>query len=219
MAKKTINQALKDLFLGLGGDPSKLSDNTSVSDYIEDLESAIEAAATAELPTPAETNVGKVATVVENEGSYSWSAEEVVIPQELPTPASTNAGKVATVVSDGEGGYTWGAETPSAPSVSYDVTFSNDTTASISGSDTYDTIYNKYSTGNAINKYLVVYLGIGNGMFTGVLTFQGYYSTYMGTPAKCLIFSGVIYDGEHCYSATVVFNNSKTGTLTKTQIV
>ena len=41
MGKKTINQALKDLFLGLGGNPSALSDNTSVSDYIEDLEGAI----------------------------------------------------------------------------------------------------------------------------------------------------------------------------------
>lgn len=41
MANKTINQALKDLFLGLGGDSSALADNTSASDYIEDLESAI----------------------------------------------------------------------------------------------------------------------------------------------------------------------------------
>ena len=45
MSNKTINQALKDLFLGLGGNPSALSDNTSVSDYIEDLESAIKGAA------------------------------------------------------------------------------------------------------------------------------------------------------------------------------
>lgn len=45
MGKKTIKQALKDLFLGLGGNVSELSDNTSVSDYIEDLESAISGAA------------------------------------------------------------------------------------------------------------------------------------------------------------------------------
>ena len=45
MAKKTINQALKDLFLGLGGDSSALEDNSSVSDYIADLESAIKACA------------------------------------------------------------------------------------------------------------------------------------------------------------------------------
>lgn len=43
MAKKTINQALRDLFIGLGGNASDLADNTSVSDYIADLESAIKA--------------------------------------------------------------------------------------------------------------------------------------------------------------------------------
>lgn len=41
MSKKTINQALTDLFIGLGGKTSELADNTSVSDYIADLESAI----------------------------------------------------------------------------------------------------------------------------------------------------------------------------------
>ena len=45
MAKKTISQALKDLFLGLGGNESALADNTSASDYIQDLESAIKATA------------------------------------------------------------------------------------------------------------------------------------------------------------------------------
>lgn len=45
MAKKTISQALKDLFLGLGGNESALADNTSASDYIQDLESAIKSSA------------------------------------------------------------------------------------------------------------------------------------------------------------------------------
>ena len=140
MAKKTISQALKDLFLGLGGDASALADNTSASDYIQDLESAIKTAASGasenliddseasettvyssskveslipanELPTPVEANVGKVATVVsDGEDGYEWSAESVVVPQELPTPTNANVGKVATVVSDGEGGYEWSAE-------------------------------------------------------------------------------------------------------------
>ena len=47
---KTINQALKDLFLGLGGDASALADNKDISDYIDDLESAIKATAAKELP-------------------------------------------------------------------------------------------------------------------------------------------------------------------------
>ena len=41
---KTINEALKALFLGLGGDASALADNDTVSDYIADLESAIKGA-------------------------------------------------------------------------------------------------------------------------------------------------------------------------------
>ena len=102
---KTINEALKDLFIGLGGDPSQLADNSTVSDYIADLESAIKAAATAELPTPVEANVGKVATVVQRGSAYAWGADN--IPAELPTPGAANVGKIATVV-ESEGVYSWG---------------------------------------------------------------------------------------------------------------
>lgn len=38
---QTINDALKALFLGLGGDSTKLADNQKISDYIDDLESAL----------------------------------------------------------------------------------------------------------------------------------------------------------------------------------
>ena len=112
MSNITINEALKNLFIGLGGDPSQLADNQTVSDYIADLESAIKAAATAELPTPAQTNVGKVATVIENEGAYSWGAENV--PDELPTPAVGDIGKVVSVISDGESGAEYALETPAS---------------------------------------------------------------------------------------------------------
>ena len=115
---KTINEALKDLFIGLGGNSSALSDNDSVSDYIEDLESAIKASAggaAADLIDDTESSATK---------TYSSSKIEGLIPSnELPTPSSTNAGKVATVVSDGEGGYIWGAENAPAnelPTVSAD---------------------------------------------------------------------------------------------------
>ena len=106
-----MTDAFKKFFLDLGGNPKLLAENNDVGDYILDLESAIkdyvQEAAAHELPTPAETNVGKVATVVENEGAYSWGVDN--IPSELPTPAEANVGKVATVVSDGEGGYNWDA--------------------------------------------------------------------------------------------------------------
>lgn len=86
MGKKTINQALKDLFLGLGGDVSALADNTSVSDYIEDLESAISGAASGVIN---DTEASEVST-------YSSSKLETLIPA-LPTPSAANNGKVVGV--------------------------------------------------------------------------------------------------------------------------
>lgn len=59
---KTINEALKDLFLGIGGNSSALADNSTVSDYIEDLTSAIKASA---LPEVAAANNGQVLAVVD----------------------------------------------------------------------------------------------------------------------------------------------------------
>lgn len=88
MSKKTINQALKDLFLGLGGNPTALEDNSGVGDYIEDLESAIKGAGVSIDDTQAsETTV------------YSSSKVESLIPtDELPTVTSEDNGNVLTVV-------------------------------------------------------------------------------------------------------------------------
>lgn len=58
---KTINEAMKDLITGLGADPSVLSDNSTVSDYIEDLTDAIKVGA---LPEVAAANNGQVLAVV-----------------------------------------------------------------------------------------------------------------------------------------------------------
>lgn len=69
MSNKTINEALKDVFLNLGGNPSDLSDNSTVSDYIEDLGSAIEAEVSSavsevkQLPEVTEANNGQVLAV------------------------------------------------------------------------------------------------------------------------------------------------------------
>ena len=107
MSKKTISQALKDLFLGLGGDPSALADNTTASDYIQDLESAIKAGAGAQIDdsTASETT------------TYSGAKIESLIPEnELPAPAVGDIGKVVSVVSDGESGAEYDLTTPSAPS-------------------------------------------------------------------------------------------------------
>ena len=104
----TINEALKKLFLGLGGDPDELKDNNTVSDYIDDLESAIETAASdasAELIDDEEASETK---------TYSSTKIESLIPEnELPTPAAADIGKVVSVVTDGDEGAEYALETPS----------------------------------------------------------------------------------------------------------
>ena len=59
---KTINEAMTDLITGLGANPSVLSDNSTVSDYIEDLTDAIKVGA---LPEVAAANNGQVLAVVD----------------------------------------------------------------------------------------------------------------------------------------------------------
>lgn len=93
MAKKTISQALKDLFLGLGGNESALADNTSASDYIQDLESAIKTAASGaseDLIDDTEASSTK---------TYSSSKVESLIPEaELPEVTTDDNGKILAVV-------------------------------------------------------------------------------------------------------------------------
>ena len=57
MANKTIKQSIEDLFIGLGGNPSALTDNTDTSDVIDDLESAIKGCVPQFLSNPFETSV------------------------------------------------------------------------------------------------------------------------------------------------------------------
>lgn len=102
---KTINQALKELYLSLGGDPSALEDNSTVSDYIADLENGLKGLA--ELPAPSSDNSGKIAKVVsDGEGGYIWGAEDET--SELPAPAVGDIGKIVGAVSDGESGAEYG---------------------------------------------------------------------------------------------------------------
>lgn len=108
MANKTINQALRDLFLGLGGDPTELSDNTSVSDYIEDLESAIEGKA-ADLIDDTEASETK---------TYSSSKIASLIPS-LPTPSSSNKGRAIGVNAGGTGYTTYGLLKQGSGNVSF----------------------------------------------------------------------------------------------------
>ena len=113
----TINESLKKLFLGLGGDSSKLADNKDVSDYIDDLESAIagKAASAAEgiiddtdkstATTYSSDKIeGLIGDVIDDTASsesktYSSSKIESLIPaDELPTVSADDNGKVLAVV-------------------------------------------------------------------------------------------------------------------------
>ena len=112
---KTINEALKDLFIGLGGNSSALSDNDSVSDYIEDLESAIKASAggaAEDLIDDTESSETK---------TYSSSKIASLIPApELPEVAAANNGQVLAVVN---GAWTLCTMTAVADTTSGAVTF------------------------------------------------------------------------------------------------
>lgn len=59
---KTITQALKDLFLAIGGNSSALADNSDISDYIADVETALKAGI---LPEVSASDNGKIMGVAD----------------------------------------------------------------------------------------------------------------------------------------------------------
>lgn len=113
MGKKTIKQALKDLFLGLGGNVSELSDNTSVSDYIEDLESAISGAASGAAEDLIDDSASSEST------TYSSSKIDT-----LALPSATTANKKQVLKVNDSGKWIIG----SAPQKTLDLTATYDGT-------------------------------------------------------------------------------------------
>ena len=91
MSNKTINEALKDVFLELGGNPSELSDNQTISDYIEDLGGAIEDAASG----AAEDIIDD--TEASTSKTYSSNKINSLTAPELPTVTGSDNGKLLGV--------------------------------------------------------------------------------------------------------------------------
>lgn len=97
----TINEALKSLILALGGDPESMYDNTTVSDYIKDLETAMQAGG---------SGVKIDDTTASESTVYSSTKTEELINdiETLPSVAVGDIGEALIVESDGEGGAQWG---------------------------------------------------------------------------------------------------------------
>lgn len=115
MANKTINEALRDLFLAHGGDASELADNKSLSDFIADVSTVLGSNATGEI-TPALESGTKIADYTLNgvEGSlYAPTLED-----ELPDVSEVADGAILAVV-DGA----WTLCTMSVDTETGDITF------------------------------------------------------------------------------------------------
>ena len=106
MSNKTINQALKDLFLAHGGSPSALEENQGISDFIDDVSTVLGSNATGTI-TPALESGTKIADYSLNgvDGSlYAPTPED-----ELPAVTADDNGKILAVVNGA-----WALATPSA---------------------------------------------------------------------------------------------------------
>ena len=135
MANKTIKQSIEDLFIGLGGNPSALTDNTDTSDVIDDLESAIK---------------GCVGGVIDDTASsstktYSSSKIESLIPaDELPAVTSDDNGKILAVVNGA-----WNKATASGGASLFVIT-ATDNNGTITLDKTYAEIEQAYNAGNIL---------------------------------------------------------------------
>lgn len=97
-------EALKELYIALGGNATNVADITLIPDMIKALAAYIGNGGAAELPTVSSTDNGKVLTVVNG----AWAVAAPANPLPVVTPL-TDSGKVLTVVNDH-----WAAAAPAS---------------------------------------------------------------------------------------------------------
>ena len=145
-----INDALKRLFLKLGGDPDDLKDDVSVEDYIDNLGEVL---CGAELPPVSGSDNGKVLTV----SSGKWAAKQ---------PASPTSYKISVGYND---------KTPSSIGVSLPSGYSRSSLLS-SGKAIEENTYvylHWYTSDNVIMAYLPCIsssYGMGS-VFEGIIAY------------------------------------------------
>lgn len=193
MSNKTINQALKDLYTGLGGDPQALANNSTCSDYIEDLESAIKGAASGvqiDDTTASETTVFS-----------SAKTEELINGIEtLPSVAVGDIGEALIVESDGEGGAQWGKGV-----IAQDTIVIKGTKSGVGGFDLPSGMTCQDIV-NAIDNHKVVIL-FCEGSYTRTFYFAGRY----GNNNIMYSFLGLAQTGAASYQVSELHFNSSSG--------
>ena len=85
-------EALKELYIALGGDATKFVDTMLIPDMIKEIAAYISAGGAAELPTVSSANNGEILTV--SGGKWVSAAPA----SQLPAVTTTENGEVLTVV-------------------------------------------------------------------------------------------------------------------------
>ena len=142
MANSTVTDALKKIFLALGGDTQKLQDDHNLTDYLDDLGDALVNAVKAELPAVTSTDNGKVLKVTDGAWAKGDINNNLIVTIDNEGKASMNNSEIKAAFEEGKNIY-----------------------LSVSGYEISDDtlIYSAVIPINDVNQYFVNFIGYVNG--------------------------------------------------------